>query len=70
MQMEEADKHQTTLFAIAPLIPMLQLLGIKGSVKKEPAGIKRRDEPAEWCHGQTYFIPQPPAGEFLRDAHY
>lgn len=70
LQMEEVVKHQITSFPTAPLIPMLQLLGSMGWVKKEPAGIKRRYKPAEWCHVEMYFIPQAPAGEFLHDAHY
>lgn len=70
LQMEEAVKHQITLFTTAPLIPMLQPLGSMGWVKKEPAGIKRRYEPAEWRHGEMYFIPQTPAGEFLHEARY
>lgn len=68
--MDEAPNQQTTLFSAAPVISMLQLLGSMGWVKKGPAGVKRKDEPVEWCHGEMYFIPQPPAGEFLHDAHY
>lgn len=63
LQMEEVVKHQITLFPTAPLIPM-SLLGSMGWVKRKPSGIKWRYEPAEWCHGEMYFIPQTPTGEY------